>query len=155
MQQIECVENDAVGLPPYGGLKRLKVRRTVTILHNGFAINDCRFAAENRSCLDDRRIAFSPIVAIAAEDANCFPLDHHLRAVAIVLDFVNPVLALRGLINGRSKLWLDEPQDRETRHWANYRRSPLASGDFFHLIRGENGDGGTKAITSASISIGG
>src|SRR5262245_26759328 len=108
MQQIECVENDAVGLPPYGGLKRLKVRRTIAILHYGLAINDCRFAPENRSCLDDRRVAFSPIMAIAAEDANCFPLDHHLRAVAIVLDFVNPVLPLWRLFDWRSKLWLDE-----------------------------------------------
>src|SRR5262245_13409044 len=37
-------------------------------------------------------------------------LDHELRAVAIMLDFMNPVLPLRRLINWRSKLWLDEPE---------------------------------------------
>jgi len=37
-------------------------------------------------------------------------LNRYLRAVAIVFDFVNPVLAFGRLIDRGSKLWLDEPQ---------------------------------------------
>jgi hypothetical protein len=38
-----------------------------------------------------------------------FPLNHHLRAVAVVFDFVNPVLARWWLIDRGSKLRLNEP----------------------------------------------
>jgi hypothetical protein len=37
-------------------------------------------------------------------------LDHHLRAIAVVFDFVNLVLALWRLIDRGSKLWLDESE---------------------------------------------
>ena len=59
---------------------------------------------------DDRGIAVAPIVSIAAKDARLAALNHHLRAVAIVFDFVNPVLPLWRLIDRGSKLWLDKPE---------------------------------------------
>jgi hypothetical protein len=49
-------------------------------------------------------------MSIPAKDTHLAALNHHLRAVAIVFDFVNPVLALWRLIGRRSKLWLDEPE---------------------------------------------
>ena len=55
-------------------------------------------------------IAVAPIMSIAGEDTRLAALNHHLRAVAIVFDFVNPVLALGRLIDRGSKLWLDESE---------------------------------------------
>jgi hypothetical protein len=49
-------------------------------------------------------------MSIPAKDTHLAALDHHLRAVAIVFDFVNPVLAFRRLIDRGSKLWLDKPE---------------------------------------------
>src|SRR4029077_15008258 len=61
MKQVEGVEDDAVRLPPHGGAECLEVRGTVTVLHNGLTINDCRFAAETSSSADNARIAAAPI----------------------------------------------------------------------------------------------
>jgi hypothetical protein len=49
-------------------------------------------------------------MSIPAKDTHLAAINHHLRAVAIVLDFLNPVLALWKLIDRGSKLWLDEPE---------------------------------------------
>jgi hypothetical protein len=43
-------------------------------------------------------------MSIPAKDTHLAALDHHLRAVAIVFDFVNPVLAFGRLIDRGSKL---------------------------------------------------
>jgi hypothetical protein len=45
----------------------------------------------------------SPIVSIAREDTHLAALNHHLRAVAIVFDFMNPVLARWRLIDREGK----------------------------------------------------
>jgi hypothetical protein len=77
---------------------------------HGLTINDCRFAGEVGGGTDDRGIAVAPIMSVASED-TCLPsLNDHLRAVAIVFDFVNPVLALWWLIDQGGKLWLDESE---------------------------------------------
>src|SRR5262245_37831790 len=110
MQEVEGIENDAVGLAPHGRLNRSKVRSAMAILHDGFSINDCRFAAELGSGTDNAGIPVTPIMSIAAEHTRLAALNHHLRAVAIVLDFVNPVLPLWRLFDWRSKLWLDESE---------------------------------------------
>jgi hypothetical protein len=48
-----------------------------------------------------------------------------LATVAIVLDFVNPVLSLWRLIDQGRKLWLDESEaGGYTEHRVAYRRSP-------------------------------
>jgi hypothetical protein len=67
-------------------------------------------AAEIGSGTDDRWITVASIISIAGEDTGFSSLDQHLGAIAIVFDFVNPVLALWRLIDKGSKLWLDEPE---------------------------------------------
>ena len=89
-------------------LEGLEVRSAVSVLHNGLTINDCRLAAEVGSSADDAGIAVAPIMSIPAKDTHLAALNHHLRAIAIVFDFVNPVLALGRLIDRGSKLGLDE-----------------------------------------------
>src|SRR5262245_32983332 len=109
MQQVKREENDAVGLLPQCRLKCVKVRSAMAILHYGFAINDRRFALEVGSGADDRGIAVAPIISIRL-NTRLTALNQQLEAVAIMLDLVNPVLPLWRLIDGRSKLWLDEPE---------------------------------------------
>jgi hypothetical protein len=46
-------------------------------------------------------------MSIPAKDTHLAALNHYLRAVAIVFDFVNPVLALWRLIDRRTKLGFD------------------------------------------------
>jgi len=48
-------------------------------------------------------------VAVARKHTHTIRLDQHLAAIAIMLDFVNPVFALGRLVNEGSKLGLDEP----------------------------------------------
>jgi hypothetical protein len=59
-------------------------------------------------------------MAIAREDSRLTVLDHHERAIAIVLDFMNPVLALRRLIDQGRKLWLDESEPCEQCGYAGH-----------------------------------
>jgi hypothetical protein len=117
MEQIEGIEDDAVGSDSYGRLKRLKVRGPVFVLDDGLTINDCRFAAEIGSGTDDGGETVAPIVSIPAKDTHLPALNPYLRAVAIVFNFVNPVLALWRLIDRGSKLRLNEPEPcRYARH---------------------------------------
>ena len=93
----------------------------MAVLDNGLTINDCRLAAEVGSGTDDRWITVAPIISIAGEDTGLSSLNQHLAAIAIVFDFVNPVLALWWLIDQGSKLGLDEPEPcRYAKHEALY-----------------------------------
>jgi hypothetical protein len=103
MHHVEGVEDDAVGTPPHGGAECLEVGNTVTILHNGLTIDYCRFAGEVGGGSYERWIAVAPIVSITGEYAGLSSLDHDLAAIAIMLDFVNPVFALWRLIDGGIK----------------------------------------------------
>jgi hypothetical protein len=67
-------------------------------------------AAEVGSGTDDRWISVAPIISIASEDTGFSSLNQYLGAIAIVFDFVDPVLALWRLIDRGNKLWLDEPE---------------------------------------------
>ena len=57
------------------------------VLDHSFTIQDCR------------GITFGPIISVAGKDAGFSSLDQDLAAVAIVFNFVNPVLALWRLID--------------------------------------------------------
>jgi hypothetical protein len=72
--------------------------------------------AETGSSTNDAGIAVAPIMSIPAKDTHLAALNHYLGAVAIVFDFVNPVLALWRLIDRGSKLWFDESETGVTRN---------------------------------------
>src|SRR5262245_13850411 len=80
-------------------------------------------------------IAVAPIMSIPAKHARFPALNHHLSPVAIVLDFVNPVLPLRRLINRGSKPWLEKPESGGSKGMAlnRFARSGSHRGipDFF------------------------
>ena len=58
-------------------------------------------------------------MSISAKDTHLAALNHHLRAVAIVFDFVNPVLPLWRLIDRGRKLRFDESEaGGDAKHYA-------------------------------------
>jgi hypothetical protein len=57
---------------------------------------------------DNRGLAVAPIVSIAGEDTRLALLKQYLAAIAVMFDFVNPVLAFGRLIDRGSKLGLDK-----------------------------------------------
>jgi hypothetical protein len=65
-------------------------------------------AAKLASGMDNRRIAVAPIVSVAGQHPHLSSLKQHLAAIAIVFDFMNPVLAVWRLIGRRSKLRRDK-----------------------------------------------
>ena len=67
-------------------------------------------SAPNLGGANDRWISVAPIMSVATKDAHLAALNHYLRAVAIVFDFMNPVLPFWRLIDRGSKLRLDEPE---------------------------------------------
>jgi hypothetical protein len=79
---------------------------------NGLTIDYCRLAAKVDGGTDDRGIAVAPIISVAGEYARLPSLKQHLAAITIVFDFVNPVLALRWLIDRGGKLGLNELEPR-------------------------------------------
>jgi hypothetical protein len=108
-----------LGFDSYGGLKRPKIRTAIAILDDSLTINDCRFTAEFCSGTDNAGITVAPIMSIPAKDTHLAALNHHLGSVAIVFDFVNPVLALWWLFDRTGKPRLNEPEPcRYAKHWA-------------------------------------
>src|SRR4029077_3328594 len=99
-----------MGPLPQGGAESIEVRSAVAVLDNGLTIDDCRLAFEVRGSADDRGITVAPIKSIKGEDPRLPALNQHLAAIAIVFDFVNPMLALRRLIDRGGELGLDEPE---------------------------------------------
>src|SRR5262249_16381663 len=71
----------------------------------------------------------APIIAIATKHKGLAALNHHLRAVAIMLDFVNPVLPIWRL---RSKLWLDEPESGSYHQPVASESAAISSMQLFH-----------------------
>ena len=72
----------------------------------------------------------TPIMSIAGKNTRLPSLKQHLAAIAIVFDFVNPVLAMGRLIDQGSKLRLDEPEPgvKYARHGGRTQRLKKKSG---------------------------
>ena len=85
--------------------------------------------AEVGSGADDRGIAVGPIMPVTREHTRLAALKQHLAPITVVLDFVNPVLALWRLIDRGGKLRLDEAKPRG---YVIHRVGPL-SGSFLRV----------------------
>ena len=103
MKQIEGVENGFGGPPPLSSSKGVEIRRATAVL-DGLAIEDRCLATEVGSCVYDRGIALAPIVSIASENPRRSLLKQYLASIAVVFEFVNPVIPLWRPIDRGSKL---------------------------------------------------
>ena len=87
-----------------------KIGSTVAILDDCLAINDCCLAWEVGGGANDGLITLAPIKPISVKDPRSTTLHDYNAAVAIMFDFMTPVIALWGLIDQGRKLRLDEPE---------------------------------------------
>ena len=71
----------------------------------------------------------APVVSVASEYAGLPTLNQDLGAIAVIFDFVNPVLAFGRLIDRRSKLGLNELERDNAGHatYSSQRRQELKS----------------------------
>jgi hypothetical protein len=79
-------------------------------LDDRLTVDDRCLATDVGSRANDRRIVLAPIKSIAGKYAGSPPLKQDLAAIAVLFEFVNPVLPLWWLIDGESELRLDEPE---------------------------------------------
>ena len=98
-QQIEGDEPDLVMV--LAGMKPVELREAVAIQPDRLAINHEGLGPQPSSSRADQREAVRPIEAPAREqpDAGAIALDD--QAIAVMLDFVNPVRAVRNLSSAR------------------------------------------------------
>ena len=78
-------------------------------MNNRLTIEYGRLALHGARHASDGGKAISPIMTVASKHTDTIRLDQHLGAIAVMLDFVNPVFALGRLVNERGKLGLNEP----------------------------------------------
>ena len=85
-----------------------KIRNATLVLNDDFAIENSRAATRLGPGAHDRRIAVAPIKAVSRIGTRHSALDYRQRAVAIMLDFVNPIGASGRLVSRGQELWLDK-----------------------------------------------
>jgi hypothetical protein len=73
------------------GMQRVEVGDTVGIEQHGLAIEHEERIAVAQCGLNDARIAIGPVVAVAGEQPHALVLALNDQAIAVMLDFVDPV----------------------------------------------------------------
>src|ERR1700730_562493 len=69
----------------------LEIRNPVLPAHDSFTVNRGRLDPQRAQCILDPREAPGPVEPAPCEDARPLAVATHDQAVAIVLDFVNPL----------------------------------------------------------------
>src|SRR5262245_66387137 len=70
--------------------------------------------------MDDRGMAVAPIISVARYYTGAPRLKQHLAAIAVMFEFVNPLLAVGRLIHRRSELGHDEAKRRRNAGHTRY-----------------------------------
>src|ERR1700682_4700248 len=89
-----------------------KIGGAVCGRHDDLAVNDRRPCADMPRVRRDLPEAISPIIAATGKDFDCCVSEMDLNAVAVELDFVNPAVAGRHLVDRRRQLRFDESGER-------------------------------------------
>ena len=84
-------------------------------MDNDLAIKNGSTKRKRTSFTDNAGIPLGPIESMAGIGTRLAALDHQQRAVAIVLDLMNPVGALRWLVGRGEELRLDKAEPIRTR----------------------------------------
>src|SRR4029078_11935777 len=103
MKKVEGAEDQAVRAPANGRFEGVKIRDTTFVLEDDLPVDDCRSAVKFCCCLCYRGGTLGPSACLAA-------LDDDERAVAVMLDFMDPACTWRRMIDCRCQLRLDELQ---------------------------------------------
>ena len=71
----------------------MKISDAVLVLDHHLAIQHGGVAGQLATSLDNPAIGARPVIAVAGEGADLAAVNDHQGAIAIMLDFVNPVLS--------------------------------------------------------------
>ena len=110
VENVEGVKAQRVRKPSDSGPKRLEIRHASLILDNNLAIKNGSTTRKLASLTDNAGIPLGPIEAVAGVSTRLAALDYQERAVAVMLDLMNPVGALRRLFDRVSSPF---PSNRE------------------------------------------
>ncbi|MNS85292.1 hypothetical protein D3C72_1191540 [compost metagenome] len=108
-RQVEGVEHDVAGAVIVKGvLQRLEVGHALIVQHHDLAIHPCPFGGQFGKGLDDMRQLGAPVVAVAGVQLDLVVLDAYQQAVAVELQFVQPVVRVwRQAVYQRGELGLE------------------------------------------------
>src|SRR5689334_3332259 len=99
VENVEGVKAQRVRKPSDGRPKRLEIRHASLILDDNLAIKNGSTTRKCASLTDNAGIPLGPIEAVAGVSVRLAPFDYQERAVAVMLDLMNPVGALRRLFD--------------------------------------------------------
>jgi hypothetical protein len=72
-------------------MKRLKIRDAVDAENDGLAVDDEMLLPVLKSGFDNPWVAACPVIAIAADQSHAITVALNPQAVAVILDFVQPI----------------------------------------------------------------
>jgi hypothetical protein len=98
MEDVEGVEDQRVRSPSQSLLQSVEVGSATLVLHDHLAVEDRRAAFEAVGGGNYARIPVRPVMTVARKGAHTTVVPQEQRAVAIMLDLVNPALSLGRLI---------------------------------------------------------
>jgi hypothetical protein len=101
LQQVEGLQHGlADGTAP---VERVEDRDAIRAAGDGLAVERERSGAQQRRGDGNCRIPGAPVVAVSSEQPHDVTLTAHLKAIAVVFDFVDPVRAGRRLVPRHSE----------------------------------------------------
>jgi hypothetical protein len=88
-------------------MQAVEIRSTVDAEQNSLAIDHQGRIAVAQRGLRYQRVSIGPVVAVAREQPNALAVALNDQAIAVVLDFVDPVFRFRNLGAGRRDAGLE------------------------------------------------
>jgi hypothetical protein len=96
MEKIKAIKKKPLRLPPDGWFECLEIRSAAVILDDYLTIEDCGPTVQSSCWPDKARVAVAPVEAVAGIGSHLAMFNDEKCAVAVVLEFVNPLPALGG-----------------------------------------------------------
>jgi hypothetical protein len=136
--------------------QRAEVRHPVVAGDHRLAVDQEGLRLDAERGINDGREAVGPVMAVAREAADPRAIPAHHKAVAVVLDLVNPERAGRWLRHLRRLAWCDEAGGTAHDHARRITAKPILF-QFFHLCRhigvSANSVGGVLARQNPDIVV--
>ena len=141
-EEIEEMEAEPVALRlrPVAALEDLleggEVGIALGVVRDDFAVHEGRGKIERGNGLDERAELVGPVLAVARVDRDVAPIDRDQRAVAVILDLVEPGAALGHAVGERGELGLaiGGARHRVLRRFLLLGRGRLACLLFLHRL---------------------
>jgi hypothetical protein len=107
VEQIEAEKDERCVAVFEGILDQVEGGATIGQDTTEFAIQVRSVGRQRGECAGDRRVLIRPVVAASCKDFHSTSFQSSVHAVAVELNFVQPIGAGRGLLHERRELGLD------------------------------------------------